>query len=661
MKWLGMFAGVLLAAGLFHGPARAAAPVERKFTAVVTRIDAQIEPAEVRRGQTVNWKFTVELSPGWHTYPTEQPNPKVSSSITEFDFAKATGPGRFTGQPSGPLPLKKSEPNLGEVLSYEGATTWVAPVVIPTDAPVGEASLRVPVRLTVCDEKGCLPPKIVEVTARFKVSDAPPVAEAAPPSPALPAVVAPAPAPSTTPGLAGFLLTAAFWGFVTLLTPCVFPMIPITVSLFLSKGDKAHISPVRLALIYCGTIILVLGLSAWLLLSVFRQLSVSPVTNIALGVLFMALAMSLFGAFDLTLPKFLTRWTSAREGRGVVLGTVFMALTFTIVSFTCVAPFLGGFAALADTQAAAGSLVWLRLALGGLVFAATFASPFFVLALFPSLLKKLPRSGDWLNRVKVVMGIIEVAAALKFFRTAELRILSPTEYFTYDLVLGAWVALAILAGLYLFNLVRIGHGDEERSVGAGSLLFGAAFLSLGIYLLPALIHAGEEARPRPAGVVYAWVDSFLLRDPTGGDGDLTRALAEARRDGKLVFVDFTGVTCTNCKLNEENVFPRPAIRGLLDRYKVVQLYTDDVPQSFYPSPVTRDQRRSDAAKNLDFQKQQFQTEQLPLYVILEPLPDGKFRTVDKYDEGKINDIDGFAEFLRRPLTGPKSQTMTAAR
>src|SRR5262249_28528527 len=155
--------------------------------------------------------------------------------------------------------------------------------------------------------------------------------------------------------------------------------------------------------------------AALTLLEAFRRMSVNPWTNIAMGVLFVVLALSLFGMFELTLPNSLTRFTSAREGQGGLVGTVFMALTFTIVSFTCVAPFLGGFAGIA----ASGQFRWYEMLLGAFAFSAAFAAPFFVLALFPSLLRKLPRSGGWLNSVKVVMGFLELAAALKFFRTAE--------------------------------------------------------------------------------------------------------------------------------------------------------------------------------------------------------------------------------------------------
>ncbi|HEY3788930.1 MAG TPA: cytochrome c biogenesis protein CcdA, partial [Urbifossiella sp.] len=227
--------------------------------------------------------------------------------------------------------------------------------------------------------------------------------------------------------LLAFLITAATWGLVSLVTPCVFPMIPITVSIFLKQSNQSRLQTMKLASIYCLTIILVLGVSAIALLSVFVELSVNPWMNLFLGGLFIFFALSLFGMYDISLPNSLLKFTQTRQGAGGVIGTVFGALAFTIVSFTCVAPFLGGFAGLA----ASGNFTKFELILGGLAFATAFAFPFFLLALFPSLLKALPRSGGWLDSVKVVMGFLEVAAALKFRaprRSAGIRrpITSPT-------------------------------------------------------------------------------------------------------------------------------------------------------------------------------------------------------------------------------------------
>jgi thiol:disulfide interchange protein len=456
-------------------------------------------------------------------------------------------------------------------------------------------------------------------------------------------------------GFVAFIVTAMFWGAVTLLTPCVFPMVPITVSFFLKQGEKKQHSPLAMALVYTLTIIAVLGIAAMFFLSFFRKLSVDPWMNVALGVLFVVFAMSLFGMFDIVLPSFLVRFTSAREGRGGYGGVIFMALSFSIVSFTCVAPFLGGFAGMA----ASGNFSDAQLLAGALAFASTFAAPFFLLALFPSLLKKLPKSGGWMNTIKVVMGFLELAAALKFFRNAELRWTIPPVLFTYDFVLSMWVVLLFLCGLYLLNLYRLPHDAPQDHIGVPRMLFGFLTISLAVYLLPGLFKAGNE-KQRPAGTIYAWVDAFLLPEPSaaevigGGDfvwsADLKGTIEAARAANKTVLIDFTGVTCTNCKLNEKQVFPRPAVKEVMKEFLLVQMYTDTIPPEFYEAPPDNEQRDRDAIANLEFQKKAFGTEQLPLYVLLRPEPGvkgGAVKIIAIYDEGKINSEASFVEFLKK--------------
>jgi thiol:disulfide interchange protein DsbD len=275
-------------------------------------------------------------------------------------------------------------------------------------------------------------------------------------------------------------------------------------------------------------------------------------------------------------------------------------------------------------------------------------------------LKSLPRSGGWLDSVKVVMGFLELAAAFKFARTAELRLVDRPEYFTYDVCLAAWVAISLATAGYLLNLFRLPHDEERSNVGVTRLLFALTFLGMGVYLAPALF------KHRPGGAVYAWVDAFLLPEPaeSGGEelpwgsnlkADIDRIIREKQlrgtADKPLVFVDFTGVTCTNCKLNEKEVFPKPKVHELLAKYTLVQMYTDEVPVAFYADPPERLTRKLEAAANLKFQEGVFGTQQLPLYVILEPLASGGVKVVGVYDEGKINDVPRFVEFLKKPLEG----------
>ena len=459
-------------------------------------------------------------------------------------------------------------------------------------------------------------------------------------------------------GLGPYILTAALWGLISLITPCVFPMIPITVSIFLKHAHGSLGERLKLAGVYCLTIITVLGVSAFALLKFMAWLSTNPITNILLGILFLVLALSLFGMYELTLPNFLSRRLQAKQAKGGVVGTIFGALAFTVISFTCVAPFLGGFAGISSADTAGGSMIAVPTAreiAGGLAFATAFAAPFFVLALIPGLLKALPRSGGWLDSVKVVMGFLELAAALKFLRTAEVRLLPTSEYFTFELVLGGWVAISLACGLYLLNLYRLPHDEEKPNIGVMRLLFALLFLGLGIYLLPATFKGPDGNAQRPTGAVYAWVEAFLLPEVDNNWGtDLKDAIERSRKAGQPVFVDFTGKTCTNCKYNESHVFSRPEIRLLFEKFEKVQLYTDEVPEKAYSGDPGTNAREMEAENNRKFQVSTFGDIALPLYAVVLPQANGKVKILGKR-EGKINDPAAFASWLKESLERAKQK------
>lgn len=684
--------------------APAVAQQRLSFDQAVQKIEATVEPAEARPGQTVTFRLSVRLNPDWYTYPTAQLDKGFPLSRNDIQLPTA-GELIFVEPVRDPADAHTKTSGSDAYLYYPGGATWEFRAVVPPAAAPGEKKVRLKTfKIIVCYEKtgNCLNPKVVPVEATFRVAGEPiPVeakyaevvraATAAEPPPPKKDVPPPevklVPQPTAEPkpvtrrlssdrdhaadtravadqlpppggddsGFWVFVGTAALWGFITLLTPCVFPMIPITVSIFVKQGEKTGASPLRHALVYATTIVVLLTVAALTLLTLFRELAVHPVTNVLLGALFVALALSLFGLFELTLPSSLADLTGNKAGRGGYVGTAFMAASFTVISFTCVAPFLGTFSGVA----ASGRGGFGQLAAGALAFALAFASPFFLLALFPSLIKKVPKSGDWMNMIKVTMGFLELAAALKFFRTAELRWLTPPAYFTYDMVLSLWVAILIGMALYLFGLFRTRHDHEAHDhVGPVRILFGLGALGLAVHLTPALFSAGGHDRNRPAGAVYAWVDSFLLPEPSaaevvGGDlawsGDLRRALDDARSRGGLVFVDFTGVTCTNCKLNERDVFIKPEVKDLFKQYSLVQVYTDTVPEFLYDRDPGLDRRDADARANARFQLAAFGTEQLPLYVILKPEPSGMTSVVGVYKEGKINNEAAFVQFLRDGL------------
>ncbi len=700
-------------------PAAAQFGGSKFFEQAVETIDAEFQPATAKRGQVVTLSMTIKLAKGWHTYPDTQKDPQAKNQVNQFTFPDS-GPVAFVGELQNPPDPSLKEERLGDqdfaYNIYKGQVTWKRKAVVRPDAEPGEVTIEIPTFLQVCDENGCLPPKRHPFKAKLTIRDetvAVPSeyrdALASKSSPSASSGSVPTSPPSkesdesrpvrnvgvpdaevlreelaavrdrlvfgsgsegtggssqtTSSGTTGLLLTAAFWGFISLLTPCVFPMIPITISLFLKHGGQSVEGTARKAIIYCLTIIVVLGISAFALLSFFRALSLNPFMNLFLGGLFVFFALSLFGMYDITLPGFLQRFTSKREQAGGIFGTIFMALTFTIIGFTCVAPFLGGFAGLV----ASGQYNNVQLALAGFTFAAAFASPFFLLAIFPALLKQLPRSGSWMNTIKVVMGFLELAASLKFFRTAEIAWASETTLLTYEIVLCLWIAIGIICGLYLLNVFQLPHDSPTERIGVTRMLTGAAFIALSLYLLPAVFQKGpEDERQRPSGALFAWVDAFLnpdARPEANWSIHLPKTLAKARKqrqktgEPQYVFVDFTGEQCVNCRINENNIFPKPTVEKLLEKYHLVKMYTDSVPSLYYRSPPSYEDRWEDARPNLEFQKQAFQDERLPMYVILEPLPDGKIRVVggEPYVESKINDEPAFVEYLQKPFAQATQQ------
>ncbi|HZU34582.1 MAG TPA: cytochrome c biogenesis protein CcdA [Gemmataceae bacterium] len=666
-------------------PGQPARPAKKKLTTdEMLRFSVAVKPEKVRRGQTVTVTVTGTPTVGYHTYPITQRTSKQDEvGLTRLTMGGSRGLKAVPG-------ITEDKPQIGEGETLDGPAPfaefdkqfqWSQDVLVLPDATPGKLTVRVKIDGQVCDASHCVPlhkafMQTIEVTNDPPQAIAPAVQQRLDAGPPAIKVIAPpdqgSPAASKTKtassGLWSFVLAGVFWGAISLITPCVFPMIPITVSFFLKQSEKEHHRPLTMAVVYCATIVIVLTIAAIAFLSFFRMLSTNWIMNLVLGGLFIFFALSLFGMYEIELPNGLARFTSSREGQGGLVGTMFMALTFTIISFACVAPFLGGFGGTAATS----TITWPERILGGLAFSTTFAAPFFFLALFPSLLRALPKSGNWLNSVKVVMGFLEVAAAVKFLRTAEVAIREQAQIFTYDFSLGVYVALALLCGLYLLGVYRLPHDTPSEHLTVPRLMFSAAFLALGFYLTPGLFrYSADGENQRPDGVVFAWLDAFLLPNEAKGDlpwtADLPKALAEARSKSKLVFVDMTGVTCTNCNYNERTIFPQPTIKKLLAQYDLVKLYTDRVPNEFYsPDQLAKfgggvKQQIQDALDNLAFQRRTFNTEQLPLYAVLKPKADGSFDIVATYEEGKITSAAKFAQFLSQPLSGSSAMAQVQGR
>lgn len=505
---------------------------------------------QVRPGQLVHVTINGKPKKGYYTYAASQKDPE--GPLPRFDFAD-----KNSFLPLMPLLESdwKDKDKGAKHLKHYDSFTWSRDIYVRPTIPPGPQPLYVTIHLQVCDADKCFPgtypplkamvnvlkdeplPLTAELKKRIDEAESPGMSTTGPSSPDKTAATA-------DEGLMAFLLACVAGGIVALLTPCVWPMVPITVSFFLKQSESAHHRPATLALVYCSTIVVVLSVGGLLFLAVVHQLISSPITHFFLAGLCLYFALSLFGMYEIQLPSWLSNLTAAQEGRGGLVGTFFMALTFTIVSFACVGPVYGG-TLIAGAARAQTASDWIRPIVGTLVFSVTFACPFFFLALFPALLRKMPKSGSWMNTLKVVMGFVVLAVVLKFLRSGEILWLGKAELLTYDLVLGMLIALCLLCGLYLLAFYRLPHDDPSEHLGVPRLLVSLLFLGLGFYLLPNLFHDSSGEKPPRNGTVLVWVDGFILTDPREGGlpwiANFNDGLKEAHLQKKRVFIDFTGL------------------------------------------------------------------------------------------------------------------------
>jgi thiol:disulfide interchange protein len=410
--------------------------------------------------------------------------------------------------------------------------------------------------------------------------------------------------------MGSFLWLAAVTGALSLLTPCVFPMIPVTITWFNQVADHAHSRVIRNALLFAGGIVatftaLGLGLALVVGASGLARLAANPWVNIAIGLSFAAFALNLMGAWELRLP-FMTKAVtevdaSIRAHPGTAASSLLMGFAFTLASFTCTAPFVGPLL----VSAARGQ--WHRPLLGMIVFSTVFAAPFFILAALPRLTGHLPRPGKWMVTLRFLVGLAELGAAIKFFSNADLVL--RTQALPRQAIVFAWAALAVIGAIYLaWPIVRGTAGPRHLVLRAVAMLI---CLSAGGWI-------ASGARDRSLRELEAFLPPEEISDDAtsvaarGNSGDQRlgwilnnhqAALAQAKQSGKLVLIDFTGYTCTNCRWMESNMFGRPDVTAALHQFVLSRLYTDG------DGPLYEQQQQ--------FQERQFGTVALPLYAIVD--------------------------------------------
>ncbi len=611
-------------------------------------------PAQAQRPHPAHWRLVpsagrvppgaefataleLKLDEPWHMYSMTTPKggPIITTIVLEDNPAVASWQIYY------PPAERKFDPNFGiEAETYEKQATFRILIRLKPDAPAGGQELVARMRYQLCNDKECLPPRRITAPAQIVVdpnAPAPPAARLEglklfvpaeePPVSQTPAAP-PDRKPETAQPLGAFLLIAFGFGLAAIFTPCVFPMIPITMTFFLNQAGSSRAQVLKQAVVFClGIIVLFtgigLGLSAALGPFAVVQLGSNPWANGFISLVFFVFGLSLLGAFELTIPASLLTKLNMASSRGGLIGTLLMGLTFTLAAFACVGPFMGTLLAASVTGGR------LQPALGMLAFSAALSSPFFLLALFPSFLKKLPKSGGWMSRLKVVLGFVILAAMLKYLSNVD-QVLQ-WGLLTRERFLALWVVLFALPGLYLLGGFSMEGVRRDEEVKPGRLLAAAVLLGFALSLLPGMfgVRLGELEAYIPAPAEGA---AFQSSTSTPGNrwlkNDWQAALQRARAENKRILVAFTGYACTNCHWMKANMFPRPEIAEALGRFVLVELYTDGT-----DAASEANQRR---------QEQIFQTVAIPFYAVF----DADEKVIATFP-GLTRNAAEFLDFLRR--------------
>ena len=568
---------------------------------------------DVNQGEVAIIDVNAELDFTWRIYAVYDvpEGPSSTKFIIESDIVNKSG------RVIEPEPIEKFDEGFGNITKYhEGTPQFSIPLELKDDLPNGTYSVDVIIDYQVCNNSLCYPPNQITKTATFDIKSGPIRSDFVFENfdfdkDSILAIA--------DNNISSFLVLAMSMGFLALLTPCVFPMIPITISFFMHRSENTNSSPVKSATVYMLGIVLTftfLGMMLAILLgaSGANQLAANPIVNMFIAFLFIYFAMSLFGFYEIEIPESLRRLSLQKENSEGYVGILFMALTFTLTSFTCTVQFMG----LILVAASQGEWFWPII--GMLIFSLAFASPFFFLALFPHYLTKLPQSGGWLNSVKVVMGFLELAAAFKFISNTDL--VWNWNIFTYEVVLYLWALIMLLTGLYIFGLIKF-KNDSPVTFSIQRSLFAIAFIFFGTYL--AAGNHGYDIN----GNIKSYLPPKKYQSNLVWNNNLDDAFIIAAEQNKNIFIDFTGVTCTNCRWMETNIFSINSVEELMSEYVLVSLYTD---------------AGEGYLEKREYQINRFETAALPYYVIL----DSNDKVLSEFP-GLTRNVEEFKDFLKTGL------------
>lgn len=604
--------------------------------------------------------FSGTISSGWHTYGASH---KDSPVTVEFEDVKGYS------LEGGLYDLLKPEKFGGDDVFFDKIKV-AQKIRVAEDA----SSLKGMITSSSCTDNSCGAPEDwnFEIKLRKKADEA----AAAVPEKAAVTTETPEISQNMTEeeqraggSLWALILEAVLWGFAMLLTPCVFPMVPMTISFFMKGSStpaagrfKAFMYGLFIVLLYTVPISLIIGATyifggETVTADIFNWLSTHWLPNIIFFIVFMVFAASFFGAFEITLPSALVNKSDKNSDKGGLAGIFFMALTLVLVSFSCTGPIVGS-VLIKSTQGEFWTPMVTMLA-----FSVAFALPFTIFAMFPSLLKKL-KSGSWLNSVKVVLGFIEVALGLKFLSVAD-----QTYHWGLldrEIYLAIWIVVFTLLGLYLLGKIRFEADSEVKHIGIFRLFLVIVDFTFVVYMIPGMFGAPLKAMSgylppietqdfimgsNPSQQVVSIEEANKGEKlPLGLTGyhSMEEGYAAAKASGKPVFLDISGLACVNCREMEQRVWSDPKVLSMLKNdFVIVVLYTDDktkLPESEWVTTSSGKVLKDRGRVNAWFVRENFGVSAQPNYVLLSP--DGKQLAPIR---GYNTDIDGFVEFLNSGL------------
>lgn len=671
--------------------------------------------AEAQIQKPVKWSFSSEkkgneavlllkatIEKGWHLYA--QDIPEGGPIPTSFKFTPSSSYS-LIGKPSEPTAEEVFDPNFEMKLRYfGGSVVFKQKISLKTQEAFKVAGS---LEFMVCNDQMCLPPDEVEFTIDITgskpstepvkentqpedketgsitpVTNSPDTTSAAVQEPVVSSTTVAAvpgkiPDPSndrsvlnadcnliggeikSDRSVIGIFIAGMLGGFLALLTPCVFPMIPLTVSFF-TKRSKTRERGIINAAIYAVSIILIyvsLGFLVTVTLGsdALNAMASNVYFNLLFFIIFFIFALSFFGAFEITLPTSWINKADSAADKGGLLGIFFMAFTLSLVSFSCTGPIIGTLL----VEAAHGRS-YLGPIAGMTGFSVALALPFALFAAFPGWLNTLPKSGGWLNSVKVTLGFLELALAMKFLSNVDLAY--HWGFLKRELFIAIWVVIFGLMGLYLLGKLRFSHDSETKHVSTGRMIFALLALTFTLYLLPGLFGAPLRLISGfpPPEFYKEWVKEG---EHTGGEcphnlncyHDYEAGMAYAKSVGKPVMIDFTGWSCVNCRKMEDNVWSQPKVlKYLSDDYVLISLYVDDKTpldsSKVYTSTFTGKKIKSTGNMWSDLQSRVYSTNSQPYYVLLDH--NGKLLAEPR---GYTPDAELYEKFLQEGMCRFKSR------